>query len=77
MKLDESEFTKDELCLLEILKAKSPLTTAEILEMSKQLGDLCAGCSSGAHVVNAGLGLREKGVVRRKWVKSEFSWELL
>lgn len=60
-----------------ILTKKSPCSTPEILEMTKEFPELCSGCSSGTHVVNAGLSLKEMGIVEREWQKSEFIWVLV
>ncbi len=64
-------------CVLAILKKKNPASTKEILAMRDLFPELCSGCASGGDVILAGKKLEEQGIVKKKWTKSGFMWELV
>ncbi len=70
------EFTREELCLIAILRENSELKTEEILELTSKYPKLCEGCASGGHVIAAGRRLERKGIVKKKIAKGGFLWEL-
>ena len=71
------DLTKNEKCLIEILKnAGKGLTTKEVLTDSKKYPELCIGCSSGSHVIAAGIELSKKAVLTKKFSKGGYVWTL-
>ena len=74
--MDELNFTREELCLIAILREKKQATTAEILSMTAKFPKLCDMCASGSQVIVAGRKLERKGIVRKKIAKGGFIWEL-
>ncbi|MHA2248716.1 MAG: hypothetical protein ACXAD7_00070 [Candidatus Kariarchaeaceae archaeon] len=71
------DMTKNEECMIAILKSESDsLTTKQILSKTSLFPELCIGCSSGSHVITAGISLCEKGLVNRKLGKGGYKWTL-
>ncbi|MDH5401292.1 MAG: hypothetical protein OEZ01_12840 [Candidatus Heimdallarchaeota archaeon] len=69
---------KNKECFIAILKSsKNSLSTQEILNMTENFPDLCQGCTSGTHVVSAGIKLAEEGKVIRSIAKGGFRWSLV
>ncbi|MHA2090585.1 MAG: hypothetical protein ACW98K_06975 [Candidatus Kariarchaeaceae archaeon] len=70
--------SKNAECLIAILKqAGRSLTTKEVLSTTKNFPKLCVGCSSGTHVISAGIELIEEGIVMKILGKGGYIWELM
>ncbi len=68
-------FSDNELCLLEILKTKKEVSTAEVLRLSKKIV-LCRDCADGNAVMNSAQKLIEKGRVASRFSGGKFYWSL-
>ncbi len=68
-------FSDNERCFIEILKKKSPITTAEILKLAKNIV-LCRDCSDGNAVINAAETLIKKNMVEKVFKKGRYYWAL-
>ncbi|MFA6434574.1 MAG: radical SAM protein [Elusimicrobiales bacterium] len=68
-------FSDNELCLLEILKLKKEVSTAEALRLSKTI-TLCRDCSDGNAVLNSAHSLMDKGRVTRRFSGGKFYWSI-
>jgi hypothetical protein len=69
--------SKNAECLIAILThAGRSLTTKEVLSRTKNFPKLCVGCSSGTHVISAGIELIEEGIIMKKLGKGGYIWEL-
>ena len=68
-------FSDNERCLMEILKIKKEVSTAEVLKLSKKIV-LCRDCSDGNAVMNSAQKLIEKGRVASRFSRGKFYWSL-
>ena len=68
-------FSDNERCLVEILKIKREVSTAEVLKLSKKIV-LCRDCSDGNAVMNSAQKLIEKGFVASRFSGGKFYWSL-
>ncbi len=75
--MNENEFTREELCLIAILREKNKISTSEILKMTSHFPKLCDMCASGSQVIVAGKKLERKGIVKKSVGKGGFIWELV
>jgi len=66
-------FSDNERCLMEILKIKKEVSTAEVLKLSKKIV-LCRDCADGNAVMNSAQKLIEKGFVSSRFSKGKFYW---
>lgn len=74
---EKPHFSKDELCLLNILKKYKKLTTSEILQATDEFPDICHTCVSGSTVMLAGKKLIRKGYLQKIPQPNGFVWELI
>ena len=66
-------FSDNERCFIEILKKKSPVSTAEALKLAKNIV-LCRDCSDGNVVVSTAQRLIEKNIVEKVFKKGRYYW---
>ena len=74
---EKPHFSKDELCLLFILKKHRKLTTSDILKATDEFPDVCHTCVSGSTVMLAGKKLIRKGYLKKTPQQNGFLWELI
>lgn len=65
----------NELCLIEILKKESPVSTKRVLALAKNIV-LCRDCADGNSVMNAAQSLGQKGLVRGVFERGKYYWRL-
>lgn len=70
-----SVLTDNEQCVLEVLKLKSPATTAQFLALAEDI-PLCKDCKDENAVINAAETLIKMGRVERKFQKGKYIWSL-
>ena len=73
------DLSKNAQCVLAILQTAGSLTTVEILEMAQKedYSNLCHDCAGGDAFVAAANQLVEHGLIRKKFGKGGYRWELL
>ncbi len=74
-----SELSKNAQCVLRILETADSLTTSEILELarSKEFADICTDCAGGDTFIAAANQLVERGLIRRRFGRGGYRWELV
>lgn len=68
--------TDNENCMIEILKYRNGVSTSEVLELSRRF-PICNDCSTGAHVIAAGMKLIQKGLVNKELTENGYIWSLI
>jgi MoaA/NifB/PqqE/SkfB family radical SAM enzyme len=68
-------FSDNERCLVEILRQKKEVSTAEALALAKKI-ILCRDCSDGNAVMNSAERLARKGLVKSRFSGGKYFWSL-
>lgn len=68
-------FSDNERCLVEILRQKKEVSTAEALALAKKI-ILCRDCSDGNAVMSSAERLQRKGLVKSRFSGGKYYWAL-